>query len=513
MDKGLVNGPRSSPEVIHTFVHRFFPRRRLTRGILWLVSQVRIDDLAQLWRIALGEIELAVSKAHFATWFKQAVVARRDDDTAVIVVANIFTREWLENKYHSIILSALQHVDQSITHVQYEVTSLGAVAKRHTSLPGSTILQKRALDSFPPTAVPAPAVESAVAPKRQWDESSNLNARYTFETFIVGSHNELAHACAQAVARRPGQIYNPLFIYGGVGLGKTHLLQAIGNLIIGRGALRVRYVTSEKFMYELVSAIQNRTQHGFKERYRTVVDILIIDDVQFLAGKEKTQEELFHTFNELHGAGKQLIFSSDRSPKAIATLEDRLRSRFEGGMVADIGAPDLETRMAILKAKCLLKQVAMDEDILSYIAAQVASNVRELEGCLNRVLAYFELQGTPPSLERTKEILSNVLTRPKRSVVHTDRVLEAVSAHYKLAVGDLTGKSRRKQVVLPRQVAMFLLRSENGFSFPVIGSIFGGRDHTTAMHGCGKVGGNLEKDEMLRQDVVAIRQRLYVANT
>ncbi|TSC63698.1 MAG: chromosomal replication initiator protein, partial [Parcubacteria group bacterium Gr01-1014_106] len=461
------------------------------------------------WWIALGEIEVSVSKAHFATWFKQASLTRREDDLLVMTVANIFTREWLENKYHQVILAALQRVDPTIQRIRYEVGMPGNAPHRRMHSPGETILTKRPVVA-PQPAVAEPLPETAREVEQRWDADSNLNARYTFEAFVVGAHNELAHACAQAVARRPGEAYNPLFLYGGVGLGKTHLVQAIGNAIIAKSSRRIRYVTSEKFMHELITAIQTRTQHTFKDRYRTI-DVLIVDDVQFLVGKEKTQDELFHTFNELHGAGKQLIFSSDRPPKAIATLEERLRSRFEGGMIADIGTPDIETRIAILRAKCTLRKVHISEHILSYIAAQVATNIRELEGCLNRVLAYFELQGSIPDLERTKEILSTIVTQPKRATVHTDRVLDAVSSHYHLHLDDLLGKSRRKQIVLPRQVAMYLLRSENQFSFPAIGAVFGGRDHTTAMHACEKVGDHLEKDEGLRQDVVAIRQKLYVS--
>lgn len=465
------------------------------------------SDLGSLWRIALGEIELSVSKAHFATWFKQASIIRREEDLVVIAVSNIFTREWLENKYHHVILASLQRVDPTIHRIRYEVNAHGTILPRRTPLSGETVLYKRA----PSTAA---ALEPTTALPREteqrWDADSNLNARYTFEAFIVGTHNELAHAAAQAVARRPGEAYNPLFLYGGVGLGKTHLLQAVGNAVCAKHASRVRYVTSEKFMHELITAIQTRAQYDFKNRYRAV-DVLIIDDVQFLAGKEKTQEELFHTFNELYGAGKQLVFSSDRPPKVIATLEERLRSRFEGGMIADIGAPDLETRIAILKAKCLLRKIHVPEAALAYIAAQVSNNIRELEGCLNRVLAYFELQGVVPNLERTKELLANILSNPKRATVHSDRVLQAVSSHYHVGSEDLVGKSRRKQIVLPRQIAMYLLRSENQFSFPAIGALFGGRDHTTAMHACAKVGENLERDEVLRQDLVAIRQKLYVS--
>lgn len=500
------------PHLVHRLIHVSPPEGPCPRDILLFVSTSPTEELDRLWRMALAEIELVVSRAHFSTWFKHASVAQREGDLAVIAVSNIFTREWLENKYHDVILTALQHADPAVRRIRCEVQTKGSLPTSHV-IPGVAILQKRVVESpAESTGQNSPPSDTAFSPTiPQWDAASNLNARYNFETFVVGAHNELAHACAQAVARRPGDAYNPLFIYGGVGLGKTHLLQAIGNALQARGTLRVRYVSSEKFMHELVTAIQTKVQRTFRERYRNTVDVLIIDDVQFLAGKEKTQDELFHTFNELHGSGKQLVFSSDRPPKAIAALEERLRSRFEGGMVADVGAPDLETRIAILKAKCALRRLSVAEDILAFIAAQVSNNVRELEGCLNRVLAYCELQGLTPTLEQTKEVLAGFFAPPKRMVVHTDRILEAVCAHFHLNIEVLTGKSRRKNVVLPRQVAMFLLRSENQFSFPAIGSIFGGRDHTTAMHACEKVGENLERDEILRQNVLAIRQKLYVS--
>lgn len=495
-------------------------------------------DYANLWRIALGEIEVSVSKANFTTWFKNVTLLRRDGGLVVILTPNIFTREWLENKYHAVILSALQHIDQTIVGVRYEISSRFATEAR-TVQHATVVIRKRqqvdAVSSPSDALLPAtestplpeeqsarhpserrhPAQASAVAPHTNggtWDVESNLNGRYTFDTFVVGAHNELAYAATQAVARRPGSAYNPLFIYGGVGLGKTHLLQAIGNTITARGLLRVRYVTSETFMRELVTAIQNKIQNTFKDRYRTV-DVLLIDDVQFLAGKEKTQEELFHTFNDLHGSGRQIIFSSDRPPKAIPTLEERLRSRLEGGMVVDIGLPDLETRIAILKAKCEAREprITVPEDVLAYVAVHVASNIRELEGCLNRVLVQCELQGETLTLPRVREILSDLLTQPKRRVIHTNRIVDAVSSYYHVPVTELLGEGRRREVVRPRQVAMYLLRSENGFSFPTIGQHFGNRDHTTVMHACGKIEENLETDEVLRQDIVTIRQKLYVA--
>lgn len=495
------------------------------------MADTHTNDLASLWRIALGEIELSVSKANFTTWFKNVILARRYGGTVILVAPNIFTREWLENKYNSVILTALQRVDPAVQSVRYEISS-AMVTTTHIATHAMAVLSKRTVDSVAqvpslalmrtgsPARTSAPAAQTegeapqaaATGSAGTWNAASNLNARYTFETFIVGANNELAYAAAQAVARRPGAAYNPLFVYGGVGLGKTHLLQAIGNTVTARGTSLVRYVSSETFMHELVSAIQSKTQRTFKERYRGV-DVLIIDDVQFLTGKEKTLDELFHTFNDLHGAGKQVVFSSDRPPKAIAAVEDRLRSRFEGGMVADIQQPDLETRIAILKAKCADRDAHQEvpEDILTYIATHVTSNIRELEGCLNNILVRCELHQETPTLARAKEILSGVLAQPKRHVIHTNRIIDAVSQYYHVPTADMIGESRRKHVVHPRQVAMYLLRSENGFSFPTIGQNFGGRDHTTAMHACEKIADNLETDEVLRQDLVTIRQKLYAA--
>lgn len=463
-------------------------------------------DIASLWRIALGEIELSVSKANFTTWFKNVTLQGRHQDSVVIVTPNIFTREWLENKYHSVILEALQRIDPSIQNVRYVISTQPIM--KIQPVPHSPVVIRKHQDSLVVSGASSP---EAPEEKRSvwWDEDSNLNARYTFEEFVVGANNELVYAAAQAVARRPGESYNPLFIYGGVGLGKTHILQAIGNAVLAEKQLRVKYVTSEKFTTELITAIQTRDTHTFKKRYR-LVDLLIIDDVQFIIGKEKTQDEFFHTFNELHSGGKQVVISSDRPPKAIPTLEERLRSRFEGGMIADITPPDLETRIAILQVKCARRRVRVPDDVLAYLAAQVPSNIRELEGCLNRVLAHCELHKEVPTLSRTQEILQPLLTQPKRRIIHTNRIIEAVSTYYNISTDELLGESRRREVVRPRQVAMYLLRSENQFSFPTIGKYFGGRDHTTAMHSCGKIEENLETDEMLRQDLVTIRQKLYV---
>lgn len=456
----------------------------------------------ELWKTALGEIELLVSRANFTTWFKNTNVERQGDGNVIVYAPNIFTREWLENKYHTVVLDALRRVDTSVQNVRYEVAKLSSTTTR--PLGGATVMITKRGGSAPAKESPPPAEMTGAT-----DVESNLNSRYTFESFIVGANSELAYAACQAVARQPGATYNPLFIYGGVGLGKTHLLQATGNAVLRRQRRRVKYLTSEKFMHEMISAISQRATHDFKTKYRAI-DVLIIDDVQFLAGKEKTQEEFFHTFNELYGLNKQIIISSDRPPKAIPTLEERLRSRFEGGMIADIGTPDLETRVAILEAKCAQRKLHVSREVLQHIATHVTSNIRELEGALNRVIAASQLSGTTVSLEGVKSILASVFEPPKRRVVHSERILEIVSTHYQIRTEDITGKSRRKEIVRPRQVVMYILRKDNGNSFPTIGATMGGRDHTTAIHACEKIAKELEQDEALRHDLTLIRQKLYV---
>jgi chromosomal replication initiator protein len=469
------------------------------RAILPPVTAPLSDD--EVWKTALGEIELVVSRANFTTWFKNTALQRREEGAVTVSAPNIFTREWLENKYHTVILDALRRADASVRTVRYEVTKhIGATAR---PIGGSTVTITKKAPPLVRDVVPAGDAVDV------YDEASNLNARYTFETFVVGANSELAYAACQAVARQPGATYNPLFIYGGVGLGKTHLLQATGNAVARKLGKRVTYLTSEKFMQEMISAISQRVTQEFKLKYRAV-DVLIIDDIQFLAGKEKTQEEFFHTFNELYGINKQIIISSDRPPKAIPTLEERLRSRFEGGMIADIGAPDLETRVAILEAKCAQRGMAIPREVLQHIATHIASNIRELEGALNRVVASNELSGTPVTLESSKSVLASVFEHPKRRAIHFEKIIEAVGGYYHVPTDDMVGKCRRKDIVRPRQIAMYLLRKDNGSSFPSIGTSLGGRDHTTAMHACEKIERELEQDEVLRQDLTLIRQKLYV---
>ena len=336
-----------------------------------------------------------------------------------------------------------------------------------------------------------------------------MNQRYTFRSFVVGKGNELAFAAACRVAKEPGQKYNPLFLYGGVGLGKTHLLQAVGNeLLNGAPNLRMAYITSEQFTNDFVAAIKAGTIDKFKNKYRTV-DLLLVDDIQFIGGKEQTQEEFFHTFNALRDNEKQIVLTSDRPPKAIPALEERLISRFEWGMIVDIGTPDLETRMAILQTKSQERGINLSSEVLRQIAINVQSNVRELEGALNKIVAHCELHGVEPTDELVAELISSISINKKRGGVTIRDLLRVVTDYFEISMEDLVGQSRRKELVGPRQITMFLMREELDFSYPTIGNEMGDRDHTTAMHAYAKIKRDFDEEERVRQDITLIRQRLY----
>jgi chromosomal replication initiator protein len=358
-------------------------------------------------------------------------------------------------------------------------------------------------------AEPEPEDEPDLGPSLPYQEApatnGTINSRYSFENFVVGANNRLAHAASLAVAERPAQAYNPLFLYGGVGLGKTHLLHAIGNLC-GRRGLQVLYVSSEEFTNDLINAIRTHTTQAFREKYRRI-DVLLIDDIHFIAGKESTQEEFFHTFNTLHGQNKQLVISSDRPPKALVTLEERLRSRFEWGLTADIQPPDFETRQAILRAKADRAGYSIPNEILELIARRVQSNIRELEGALTRVMAFADLSGLALTPQLVETTLADLL--PRRSEVQPDEVVRKVADVFGVTVDRILGRNRSQEVALPRQVAMYLLREESNFSLPQIGEALGGRDHTTVMHGYQKVADLLERDDRLRRQVIGIREQLY----
>lgn len=451
----------------------------------------------QLWQTALGEVELNISRANFITWFRYTFISKTKDGVVTIGVPNGFSKEWLENKYNKIILRALRNVSNEIKELKFIIsppsTAVNPIEKaaKEGIKKEETVGQTQSFKEF------------------EVDKETNLNPKYTFTNFIVGSFNELAQAAAKAVINSPGEAYNPLFIYGGVGLGKTHLLQAMGNEIIDKykRKKKVKYISSEKFTSELVTALHNGKIEDFKENYRQI-DVLIIDDIQFLAGKEKTQEEFFHTFNFLYQKNKQVVLSSDRPPKAIATLEERLRSRFEGGMIADISQPDMETRLAILKCKVIEKKTSVSDEVLSYIATNVQKNIRELEGALNRVIASNGKPGATPNIELVAKTLNDIVNSPKKLTNHKN-IIQAVAEFYDISANELINRCRKKEVVYPRQVAMYLMREELKKSFPFIGEKLGGRDHTTVMYACDKLNKEVEKNETLQQEINLIKERIY----
>lgn len=456
----------------------------------------------ELWQAALGELELSLSKANYTTWFRHTFISSFEDGRAVVCVPNTFTKTWLEKKYHAAIVKALQNVTRSsVREVHYKVEIKSPIAQ-------DTVAPITAIASGAPALTSQTDEENTDSAK-----DFSLNPRYTFENFIVGKTNELAHAAALAVAEKPGR-YNPLYIYGGVGLGKTHLMQAIGHKMVEMNPrAKVLYVTCERFTNEFIHAVRNQRGKEFKDTYRNL-DLLLIDDIQFITGKEQTQEELFHTFNTLHQSGKQMVLSSDRPPKAIQGIEQRLISRLEWGMLVDISTPDLETRVAILESKCKEKHYEMSREILSYVAGAVQSNVRELEGALNKIIAYHQFKNIQATMESVREIISSFSAAASGKKNLTPKMLlDTVASYFDVSVADLLGKCREKRLSFPRQIIMYLMREELNSSFPSIGKTIGGRDHTTAIHAHNKIVADLQRDEKLRHDLNLIRQRLYsVAN-
>lgn len=455
----------------------------------------------ELWQAALGELELSLSKANYTTWFRNTFISAFEEGRIVVSVPNTFTKAWLEKKYHAAILKALQNVakEGGVREVHYKVELKPSVPQDIGTPIGS-----------PSVATPAVAAQ-AEEETTEGTKDFSLNPRYTFENFIVGKTNELAHAAALAVSEKPGR-YNPLFVYGGVGLGKTHLLQAIGHKMIEMNPrTKVLYVTSERFTNEFIHAVRNGRGKEFKDTYRSL-DLLLIDDIQFITGKEGTQEEFFHTFNALHQSNKQVVLSSDRPPKAIQGMEQRLVSRFEWGMMVDISAPDLETRVAILESKCKEKHYELNREILSYVASSVQSNVRELEGTLNKIIAYHQFKNIKPSMESIRELVSSInnAAGSKKNLTPKD-LLDTVASYFDIPLPDLLGKCREKRLSFPRQIIMYLMREELNSSYPAIGKMIGGRDHTTAIHAYTKIAADIQEDEKLRHDLSLIRQRLYSA--
>lgn len=452
----------------------------------------------QVWQAVLGEIEVSLSRANFITWFKDTFISSFENERVVICVPNAFVKKWLEEKYHKNIISALENVTkQKIKEIIYKIElKRGGQTTFEINRPEIKNEQAPTPEKKEPIGAAAPANANRFG----------LNPRYIFENFVVGRGNELAHAACLAIVNNLGKAYNPLFIYGGVGLGKTHLLQAIGNEV-SKKTNKVLYTTSEKFTNNYIQAVQTGKAKEFKNLYRNV-DLLLVDDVQFMGGKDGTQEEFFHTFNELLQNDRQIVLTSDRAPKSIPAIEKRLVSRFEAGMVADVGKPDIETKIAILEKKALEKNCVLDKEILVYIAEHVHNNIRELEGALTKIIASHQFKGLAPTLKSVKEILNDFVSNIQTRSLTPKEIIETVSKFYNTSYKELIGASRKKELVGPRQIAVFLIREELNTSYPAIGNELGGRDHTTAMHAYNKIHQEVKEggNEKIKQEIESIRQ-------
>lgn len=438
-------------------------------------------DVKQLWDDALVKIELSITTANFKTWFRDTYIITLEDGTATIGVPSVFVKDWLQDKFHTMILKTLRDLTPHVRSVEY------AVAQRNERKQESTKNQ----------------TVNAALPLEDYyiNKSDNLNPKYSFDTFVVGPYNALAHAAAKTVSEKPGITYNPLFIYGKTGHGKTHLIQAVGNQIKKTGK-KVFYVTSERFAVDYFNALQSGSANSFKDRYRQY-DVLIMDDVQFLATKEKTQEELFHLFNALHDNNKQIVFSSDQHPALLNGMEERLQSRFAQGMIVDLPAPDLESRAAILRAKAAQNSITLDDAVVDHLAQSIEGNVRELEGALNTIMCQSQLLGRTLSIDEVRTIIKNS-SRPRKTLAITD-VVEKVARYYDIDQASIYEKTRRKEVVKPRQIIMYILREDFQVSYPAIGKKLGGRDHTTVIHSCEKIKEELKGNSELEEEITQVR--------
>ncbi len=438
----------------------------------------------QLWKTCLEEIETGISKANFSTWFKNTSIVKEDTGIVYIGVPNEFVRDWLMNKYHKLITKTIADVYENMRAVEYTITKIETTKQEMPTVGESNEKELPLKDLY-------------INPE------DNLNPRYHFNSFIVGTFNELAYAASQAIIESPGTKYNPFFIYGGTGLGKTHMIQAVGNSIKEKYPnKKVHYMTLEKFATDFINSLQNNKANSFKEKYRKY-DLLIIDDIQFIGKMEKIQEELFHTFNTFHENNKQIIFSSDKHPNYIPELADRLKSRFAAGMIVDISEPEFESRLAILKVKLQEQNVDLEQEILEYVASAVQGNIRELEGSLNLIVMQYRLKNKPLTLLEVKSLLKNNM-RPKKNIAIKD-VVKLVSEYYKLEEATVYEKTRKKEIVKARQVVMYLLREDFNVSYPLIGQKLGGKDHTTVIHSCLKIKADLKNDPQLLQELEQIR--------
>ena len=448
-----------------------------------------------LWQAVLGEIELSVSRGNYITWFKNTQLVQQSDELIVIGVPNIFIKQQLEKKFNSIFVETLAKNGITPERIEYKIVAMDL---------------KKTEEVEPILTQPEPMIN--IQPRQTNNGISQsyrqgINERYNFDNFIVGAGNELAFAACQSIAANPGQRYNPLLLYGGVGIGKTHLIQAVGNAVKQNNPdAKVLYITTEQFVQEFVEALRYRKTNDFANHYRTA-DVLIVDDIQFIAGKEKIQEEFFHTFNALHQANKQIIISSDRLPKDIPTLEERLQSRFAWGMSIDMQNPDFETRCAIIQTKAQFNHVFLPNDVVEYLSTNIQTNVRELEGALNQLLAFCEMRALDPNLDIAISVLGSSRTRPKH--LSAKQIIERTAKHFQIPMEDILGPKRDKDIVMPRQIAMYMLRSELHLSFPKIARELGRKDHTTAIHSVDKIERESKIDSSLRNAISEIKDRLY----
>ena len=446
-------------------------------------------DNKQLWGSVLNEIEISVSNANFSTWFKNTKILKQEGGITYICVQNEFVKDWLYNKYNKLILKSLRELSEGVRGVEYIISKENTVINRQSNITKGYQENELPLNDL------------------YIDKRDNLNPRYTFDSFIIGPFNELANAAARAIIKNPGVVYNPLFIHGGTGLGKTHLIQAIGNCIKKNsdGCKKINYVTSEKFSIDYITSLQNNTVNNFKDRYRKF-DVIIMDDIQFLSNKEKTQEELFHLFNTLYDNNKQIIFSSDKHPNFIPGLESRLKSRFSAGMIVDISQPDYESKFAILKHKSELRNFFPKLEIFEYLASSLDVNIRELEGVLNSLICQAELKNRELSINEIKSLIKNNAA-PKK-IASVKEVVKIIADFYNIDEKYIYEKTRRKEIVKPRQIIMYILREDFSVSYPTIGQKLGGRDHTTVMHSCDKIKDEIKNDNILMQEIKQLRSMI-----
>jgi len=450
-------------------------------------------DNKELWQSTLGELELQITKPNFQTWFKNSDLIEKGDDYIVIGLESAFAKEWVETKYHKLILKIVRNFEPEIKEIRYQI--------QPPTKPATIISKKK--------VTPSQETEVLNISEFNIDPRTNLNSRYTFQNFIVGANNELAYSAATAIIKDLGKKYNPLFIYGGVGLGKTHLIQATGNELkkIYKNKIGVRYVSTETFVNEVINGIKNKRMEDVKNKYRKV-DVLIVDDIQFIAGKDKTQEEFFHNFNSLYQRNKQIILSSDRHPNNIPAITERLKSRFEGGMIADINMPDFETRTAILKQKMEEKGIIFEKEVIEFVANNIQKNIRELESAINRLIIFKKSNNKNPTIEDVKKLLKTIIISSSK-VTNPKKIIEAIVEFYDIPSGNMFYSSRKKEFSKPRQIAMYLLKKELKLSYSEIGRKFGGKDHTTVIHACQLVDKLWEEDEKIHQEIELILQRIY----